>query len=146
MVDPMTSPSPLYRKGTIAICLLALIALMLLASGCTQQAPQQQQQVPASQQQTKTPAPVTATRTDSSHMMIAYPGSSDTSTLIELEATVTDSAGKTQTRSAGDHLSTTPLKFGATIPLTGTFNGNDHVLVTGYFLDGSHKLMLDTTI
>jgi hypothetical protein len=78
--------------------------------------------------------------------MIAYPGSSDTSTLIELEATVTDSAGKTQTRSAGDHLSTTPLKFGATIPLTGTFNGNDHVLVTGYFLDGSHKLMLDTTI
>jgi outer membrane receptor protein involved in Fe transport len=146
MVDPMTSPSPLYRKGTIAICLLALIALMLLASGCTQQAPQQQQQVPASQQQTKTPAPVTATRTDSSHMTIAYPGSSDTSTLIELEATVTDSAGKTQTRSAGDHLSTTPLKFGATIPLTGTFNGNDHVLVTGYFLDGSHKLMLDTTI
>jgi hypothetical protein len=140
----MTSPFPLYRKGTTAICLLVLIALMLLASGCTRQVPQQQ--APASQQQTKTPAPVTVTRTDSSHLTIAYPGSSDTGTLLELEATVTDSAGKTQTRSAGDHLSTTPLKFGATIPLTGTFNGNTHVLVTGYFLDGSQKSLLDTTI
>jgi hypothetical protein len=68
------------------------------------------------------------------------------STLLELEATVTDSTGKTQTQSVGDHLSTTPLKFGATIPLTGTFNGNDHVLVTGYFLDGSQRIMLDTSI
>ena len=133
----MKSPFPLYRKGTVAICLLALIALMLLASGCTQPAPQQQQQAPA---------PITVTRADSSHMTIAYPGSPDTNTLLELEVTVTDSAGKTQTRSAGDHLSTTPLKFGATIPLTGTFDGNTHVTITGYFIDGSHKLMLDTTI
>ena len=74
------------------------------------------------------------------------PGSSDTTTLLELKATVTDSTGKIQTKSAGDHLSTSPLKFGATIPLTGTFTGNSHVVVTGYFLDGSQKLMLDTTL
>lgn len=146
MVDPMKSPFPLYRKGTVAVCLLALIVLMLLASGCTQPAPQQQQQAPAPQQQQQAPAPVTVTRADSNHMTIAYPGSPDTYTLLELEVTVTDSAGKTQTRSAGDHLSTTPLKFGATIPLTGTFDGNTHVTITGYFIDGSHKLMLDTTI
>ena len=131
----MTSLFPVYRKGTIAVCLLALLALMLVASGCTQ--PSQQQ---------KAPAPVTATQTDNSHIMIAYTGSTDMGTLLELEATVTNSAGKTQTQSVGDHLSTTPLKFGATIPLTGTFDGNDHVLVTGYFLDGSQKLVLDTTI
>ena len=150
----MKSPFPLYRKGTIAICLLTLLALMLLASGCTQPAAQQQQQAPApqqqqataSQQQQQVPAPITVTRTDSSHLTIAYPGSPDTNMLLELEATVTDSAGKTQTRSVGDHLSTTPLKIGATIPLSGTFGGNNHVLVTGYFMDGSHKLMLDTTI
>lgn len=133
----MTSQFLLYRKGTIAICLLALLALMLVASGCTQ---------PASQQQQKAPAPVTAIRTDNSHITVAYPGSPDTNTLLELEATVTDSTGKIQTQSVGDHLSTTPLKVGATIPFTGTFNGNDHVLVTGYFLNGSQKLMLDTTI
>lgn len=137
MVDPMTSLFPVYRKGTITICLLALLTLMLVASGCMQTASQQQQ---------KAPAAVSVTQTDNSHIMIDYSGSTETSTLLELEATVTDSAGKTQTRSIGDRHSTTPLKFGATLPLTGTFNGNDHVLLTGYFLDGSHKLVLDTTI
>jgi ABC-type Fe3+-hydroxamate transport system substrate-binding protein len=146
MVDPMTSPSPLYRKGTIAICLLALLALMLLASGCTQPVPQQQQQATVSQQQTKEPAPVTVTQTDSSHITIGYPGSTATDTLLELEVTVTDSAGNTQTKSMGSRLSTTPLKYGATLTLTGTFNGDDPVLVTGYFMNSSHKIMLDTTI
>lgn len=133
----MTSLSVMYWRSTIAICLLTLITLMLIAGGCTQ---------PASQQQQNAPASVTVTQTDNSHIMIAYPGSTDTSTLLELEATVTDSTGKSQTQSIGDRHSTTPLKFGATLPLTGTFNGNDQVLVTGYFLDGSHKIILDTTL
>jgi hypothetical protein len=137
MVDPMIPLFPTYRKGTIAICLLALLALMLVASGCTQ---------PALQQPQKTPAPVTATQTDSTHILIAYPGSTDLSNLLELETTVTDSTGKTQTKSIGDHQSTTPLKFGATLVLTGSFGGNDHVLVTGYFMDGSQKHLLDTII
>jgi hypothetical protein len=136
MVDPMTSLFPLYRKGTIAVCLLALVLLMLVASGCTQ---------PASQQQ-KAPSPVTATQIDGSHIKITYPGSTETGTLLELETTVTDSTGKTQTKSIGDRQSTTPLKFGATLTLEGSFNGNDRVLVTGYFLDGSQRLVLDTTL
>jgi hypothetical protein len=109
---------------------------MLVASGCTQ---------PASQQQTA-PAPVTATQTDGTHILISYPGSTDTTDLLELEVTVTDSAGKTQTKSIGDRQSTTPLKFGATLPLAGTFDGKDHVMVTGYFMDGSQRHVLDTTI
>jgi len=133
----MTSLSLKYWRGTIAICLLALLALMLAAGGCTQ---------PASQQQQRAPASVTATQTDSTHILIAYPGSTDMSTLLELETTITDSTGKTQTKSIGDHHSTTPLKFGATQVFTGTFSGNDHVLVTGYFMDGSQKHVLDTII
>ena len=133
----MTCLSLMYRNGTIATCLLVLLALILMAGGCTQ---------PASEQQQKVPAPVIVSQSDNSHMKITYPGSTDTSTLLELEATVTESAGKSQTQSIGDRHSTTPLKFGATLPLTGTFDGNDHILVTGYFLDGSHKLLLDTTI
>jgi hypothetical protein len=135
MVDPMTRQFPLYRKGTLTICLLALLVLMLAASGCTQPAQQQ-----------KAPAPVTATQTDSTHLLISYPGSTETTDLLELEITVTDSAGKTQTKSIGDRQSTTPLKFGATQPLSGTFDGNDHLMVTGYFMDGSQRHVLDTTL
>jgi hypothetical protein len=137
MDNLMSRPFPLYRNACLAICLMAFLALMILASGCTQ---------PASQQPQKTPAPVTATQTDSTHILIAYPGSTDMSNLLELETTVTDSTGKTQTKSIGDHQSTTPLKFGATLVLTGSFSGNDHVLVTGYFMDGSQKHVLDTII
>jgi len=127
---------PLYRKGTIALCLLALLALMLVASGCTQPAPQQQ----------TAPAPVTATQTDSNRILISYPGSTDTTDLIELEITITDSAGKSQTKSIGSRLATMPIRFGTTETLAGTFDGNDHVMVTGYFLDGSQRHVLDTTL
>lgn len=133
----MTAPFPLYRRGTLAICLLALLSLLILASGCTQPAPQQQQQVPA---------PVTVTRADSSHITITYPGSPDTGSLLELVVTITDSAGKTQTQSLGDRYSTTPLRFGTTRTFSGTFNGNSRVVVSGYFMDGSQKPVLDTTI
>jgi len=137
MVDLMTSSFSRIRKGTTVLCLLTLLALMLAASGCTQSASQQQQNVPL---------PVTATQTDSTHILITYPGNTETINLLELEATITDSAGKTQTKSIGDRHSTTPLKFGATLPLTGSFSGNDHLLVTGYFIEGSQKLVLDTTL
>ncbi len=133
----MISQFPVNRKAAIALCLLALITLMLSAGGCTQPAPQQPQQAPS---------PITVTQADNSHLLITYPGSTATSTLLELEVTVTDSAGKIRTQSIGDRHSTTPLKFGATLPLTGTFNGNVHILVTGYFMDGSQTLVLDTTI
>jgi len=127
----------MYHNGTIATGLLVLLSLILMACGCTQ---------PVSEQQQEVPAPVIVSQSDNSHMKITYHGSTDTSTLLELEVTVTDSGGKTRTQSIGDRHSTTPLKFGATLPLTGTFSGNDHVLVTGYFVDSSKKILLDTTI
>ncbi len=119
----------------IPLCLLAFLGLMLLASGCTQQ--------PLLQQ---APAPVTVAQNDDSHITISYHGSNATASLLELEASVTDSNGKSQTQSVGDRLSTTPLRWTASISFTGSFKGNDKVLVTGYFMDGSQKLMLDTTI
>ena len=138
MVDPMNYLSPLYRNRSLAICLLAFLALMLVASGCTQPA--------ASRQQQQAPAVVSVTQTDNSHILITYPGSTETGTLLALEVTVTDRAGNTQTRSVGDRYSTTPLKWGATLTLIGDFGGNNPVLVTGYFMDSSQKLLLDTTI
>src|SRR5512138_604767 len=126
----MTAPFPRF----LAISLLALLGLLLVASGCTQPLLQQQQ------------APVTVAQNDDSHITISYHGSNATASLLELEATVTDSTGKSQTHSVGDRLSTTPLRYTASISFTGSYKGNDHVLVTGYFLDGSQKLLLDTTI
>ena len=133
----MTRLSHMYRNSTIATVLLVLLAMILMAGGCTQ---------PVSGPQQEVPAPVIVSQSDNTHMKITYPGSTDTSTLLELEVTVTDSGGKTRTQSIGDRHSTTPLKFGATLPLTGTFSGNDHVLVTGYFMDSSKEILLDTTV
>ena len=116
----MTIPLFRFRSGA-ASSLLIFLVLLLLAGGCMPPAPQQQD----------APSPVAVSQTDASHLLITYPGSPETTTLLELEVTVTDSAGKVQTRSIGDRFSTTPLKFGATLPLTGSFNGNDQVVVTG---------------
>ena len=131
----MTSPFSVSLRATAA-CLLILTVLLLLVAGCLQPAPQQQ----------KTPAPVTVSQTDNSRLLITYTGSSETTTLLELEVTVTDAAGNAQTKSIGDRFSTTPLKFGATLPLTGTFSGKDHVIVTGYFMDSSKRVVLDTMV
>lgn len=133
----MNTLMPEFRKEYRAICLLGVIALLLFACGCTQ---------PSSPQQSKAPAPVTATQTDNSHITVAYPGSTDTNDLLELEVSITDSTGKTQTKSVGDRHSTTPLKWGATLPMTGTFSANDRVVVTGYFMDSSHRQLLDTVL
>ena len=131
----MTFPHPVSRSTPAAVLTLLLV-LLLLSGGCMQPAPQQQ----------KAPSPVAVSQTDAGHLLITYPGSTETTTLLELEVTITDSAGNAQTRSIGDRFSTTPLKFGATLSLTGSFNGNDHVVVTGYFMDSSKKMMLDTTV
>lgn len=132
----MTSPFPVPDKGSVALCILALLALAIVAAGCTS----------SQQQQPSAPSPVTAVQTSSSRIHIAYPGSPSTAELLELEATITDSAGKTQTKSIGDRFSTTPLRFGATLDLDGSFGGNDRLLVTGYFMDGSQQHLLETSL
>ncbi len=133
----MTSPISMSRKNVFAVSMFALIVLMLAAGGCTQ---------PSSQPEETAPGPVSVIQNDVNHITISYPGSTDSVNLVELEATVTDSHGRSQTRSVGSKLATMPLKFGATISFTGTFGGNDRILVTGYFMDGSQKSVLDTTI
>jgi len=133
----MTNPLrlSLHGKGTVAFWSLAILALMLVAGGCT-----------SPSQQARTSSPVAVTQPDSSTILVTYPGSTATGDLLEMEVTVTDSAGKIQTQSVGDRYSTTPLKFGSTLPVSGAFGGSDHVLVTGYFMDGSQRVLQETTI
>jgi hypothetical protein len=116
------------------LSMLAVLAMM--TAGCTQLSPTQ----PAQQ------APVTAVQPDDNHITIGFHGGPGMDSLVELEITITDSSGKTSTQSRGSRLATTPIKTDSTMTFTGSFAGKDHVTVTGYFSDGSHRTVLDTTL
>jgi hypothetical protein len=46
----------------------------------------------------------------------------------------------------GSRLATTPVQFGSSHEITGSFDGKDRVFITGYFSDGSQKPIIDTII
>ena len=145
----MTNRLPAHGKGIHIFCFFAVVSLLLLSCGCTQ-TPAGSPAAPATQ---ATPAPqtagtsvITVTQPDSSHIQIAYPGSVETDKLVELEITITDSNGRVTTQSMGSRLATTPVRYGSSQTITGSFDGKDRVFVTGYFSDGSQKPIIDTTI
>jgi hypothetical protein len=125
-----------HGKGIQIPCFFAVL-LLILSCGCTQLS-------------TGSPADgtaaVTVTQPDSSHILVTYPGSPQTDKLVELEISVTDSNGRVTTQSVGSRLATTPIRYGATHTITGSFDGKDRVFITGYFSDGSQKQIIDTTI
>jgi hypothetical protein len=127
---------PHVSEITAIFCLLAVLLLGAVSGGCTQLSPQQ----PAP------PAPITAVQPDNNHITIAFHGGAGMESLLELEITITDSAGKSQTQSRGSRLATTPIRTDSTMTFTGSFDGKDHVFVTGYFSDGSRRTVLDTTV
>lgn len=120
---------------TVILCLL----LVLAGSGCTQ---------PAGSTQSgsaENPA-ITATQTDANHIVIKFNGGAGTEKLLEFDTTVTDSTGTSKTQATGSKLATTPVRIGATSTFTGSFDGSDHVVINGYFSDGTQKLLLDTYV
>ena len=126
-----------------AVTLGIILAFLILAAGCTQPG------IPSPFPATPSPTPsngVTATRPDTSHIVVAYNGGPNMETLFELDATVTDSQGKSSTQHIGSKTATSPIRIGGTIKFEGAYSGNNHVLVTGFFNDGSQRIMLDTTV
>jgi hypothetical protein len=119
-----------------AVCLCAVILLMVISCGCTQQ-----QATPARQ----TPG-VTVTKPDDTHISVAFVGAPGMDNLLELEMTVTDSNGKSVTMSKGSRLATTPIQIHATQTFTGIYSGKNHVFITGYFGNGSHSVVVDQDI
>lgn len=128
-----------------------LLAVALIAAavscGCTQPAAG-----PTAAQPTAQPAgeavfkEVTASQPDASSIVITYEGGPNMERIVELEITVTDSSGRSQTKSAGSRLATTPIPIKGTYTLTGDFSGPDHVIVMAHMSDGSRTLVLDQTI
>jgi hypothetical protein len=138
----------LAPRGYQLLCFFAVVSILLLSCGCTQQ-PTGSQTTPAAVLQAApaagTPA-VTVTQPDSSHIIITYPGTLQTEKLVELEISITDSNGRVKTESMGSRLATTPVQYGSSHSITGSFDGKDRVFVAGYFSDGSQKPIIDTVI
>jgi len=125
--------------------LLTALVLSVFAAGCTQTA------IPAAPSPAATPATdifreVTASQPDATHIVVTYEGGANMERIIELETTITDSAGKSQTKSAGSRLATTPIPIRGTNTISGDFAGEDHVVVIAHMIDGSRTTVLDTII
>jgi hypothetical protein len=144
----MKNGYPPHGKEIHIFCYCIMISFLLLSCGCMQQptgSPSDSVAVPPSTPVSGIPE-VTLTQPDSSHILITYPGSLRTEKLVELEISVTDSSGRVKTESMGSRLATTPVQYGSSHTITGSFEGKDRVFITGYFSDGSQKPIIDTTI
>jgi hypothetical protein len=139
------------RNGitVISACFAISLVLFLLTCGCTSAQPASPA-APASSVAPPAPAAspytVTVSQPDTGHIVVTYEGGPDIEKLMEIETWISDSHGMKKTQSAGDRLSTTPLQLKGTDTISGSFEGSDHVVVTGYFADGSHAVLLDTYI
>ena len=138
MVIYMIPTHSAFRARALVPFLLFAMILFVFTTGCTQTGAQSADQKPFME--------VTAAQPDNSHIVITYQGGANMEKILELETTITDSSGKSKTDSIGSRLTTTPITIHGTDSITGAFDGKDHVVVTGYFTDGSHKVLLDTTI
>ncbi len=118
------------------LCLLVALVLLFIACGCTQQ----------TAKTTDTSSGVSVTRPDDTHISVAFIGAPGMDGLLEMEITVTDSNGKSVTRSMGSRLATTPVQIRSTYTFTGSYAGKNHVFITGYFTDGSRRTIIDQDI
>ena len=135
----------------LVLCMGTLILAATLFSGCTQPvsptpAPVETQQVTPIASPSPTPAPVSAVKTDSSHVIVTFNGGPDRARIIELDATVTDSKGQNSTQHIGDRLGTSPVGEGGTIRFTGSYESTAHIFVSAWYSDGSSRQLLDSDL
>jgi uncharacterized secreted protein with C-terminal beta-propeller domain len=135
-----------YGQTLPVLFLIAAFILVVFSCGCTQPAAQPAAPSPVTTTQPDLFREVTASQPDDNHIVITYQGGPNMERIIELETTVTDSFGKSQTRAAGSRLATTPIPIKGTNTLSGDFSGEDHVVVIAHMIDGSRTTVLDTVI
>jgi hypothetical protein len=131
--------------------LFVILICSLLAAGCAQPSVQPAGTPQSPEATTGIPAPgesivATAQRIDSTKILVTYAGGPDADQLIELQTTVIDSRGSVKTQSMNSRLDTTPVQRGGTDIFLGPYTEKVHVLITGYFTNGSHQDILDAWI
>jgi len=130
-----------------AICFAVLLALLVLAAGCTQpNGSPVPSPFPAATAQAPAASQISVTKPDASHIIITYQGGTDLERLIEIDATVTDSSGKSSTQHVGSKTATTPVTIGGTINFEGSYGGSNHVIITGYYVDGSSQVLQNINV
>jgi hypothetical protein len=85
---------------------------------------------------------VTAVRGDPGQIVITYNGGERADQLKWLNISVNGGISP----SLGTYGSVTPLSIGNSTVVAGPSPGKDHVIVTGYFSDGTVQVVLDTTV
>jgi hypothetical protein len=137
------------RSRMKTLCFLLLF--FLLSAGCTQ--PSAPVPAPASPAEATTGIPVAlqsieaiVQRIDTTKLLVTYIGGPDADQLIELETTVVSGTGTVTIQSMGSRLDTTPVQRGGTDIIRGSFSGRVHVLITGYFFNGTHQDILETWV
>jgi hypothetical protein len=158
MDPPVHTIIPQFRFTAAAVLLLGII-LMLLTAGCTSQAvppvpPSTEPgssvtavpslSPPASSSAKTKAVEAAAVKPDPEKIVISFLGGPDADLLMELETTVTDSRGTVRTRSMGSRLGTTPVQSGGSDTIYGPFRERAHVVIIGYFSDGTHQDLLDS--
>jgi len=85
---------------------------------------------------------------DETTIVAVYYGGNDEKSCTGIRWDVRDSFGVSQTTHMGiiDTVTTTQLSVGTQLPITGDFNGKDHVVATAYFMDGTQQVILDAFI
>jgi len=130
---------------------IVLFICLILLPGCTQPAGPPAITVPPGEVTAGITVPekhitATAQKIDSTRILVTYNGSPDADQLIELETTVINNKGSVTIQSMGSRLDTTPVKIGGTDTIKGPFSGQVHVIITGYFFNGTHQDILETWI
>jgi len=94
-----------------------------------------------SMQQTKVVG-VVAVRVNATFVSITYYGSDKPEELYWLNISVNGGSYETM----GDIGGTTPLDVGTSMMVSATAPGNDHIVVTGAFSDGTRQVVLNTMV
>jgi hypothetical protein len=129
----MKSRSFVRSGKNYGVFLVTALLLVSCICGCTQLAGQKS-------------AAITVTKPDNFHILVAFVGGPGMDKLIGMEITVTDSRGRNWTQSIGSRETMTALKAPSSQTFTGQYSGKNHVVVTGYFSDGSQKVLIDKDI
>lgn len=130
---------------------IVLLICLILLPGCLQPAVPPAVTVPSADVTPGITVPekhitATAQKIDSTRILVTYNGGPDADQLIELETTIINNKSSVTIQSMGSRLDTTPVKSGGTDMIKGPFSGQVHIIITGYFFNGTHKEILETWI
>jgi len=89
---------------------------------------------------------VSARRYESTKIQITYLGGPDADHLIELQTSVITKIGSVNIQSMGSRSDTTPVKIGGTDIFQGPYTETVHVTSTAYYVNGTHRDVLDVRI